>query len=119
MAPLYLVDDDPLIRRSLKMLLEMEGHQVHCAENGQEALELLKCGDPSPCVILLDLMMPVMDGIEFKRRQLQDPGVSHVPVIFMTGKDVPGNADELRPLKIVRKPFKADVIIELIDEYCS
>lgn len=118
MSVLFVVEDDPVVRSGLRMLLEMEGYQVHCASNGQEALHLLKVCRKSPCMILLDLMMPVMDGLEFRRRQLQDPEVSDVPVVIITGKEIPGDIEELRPLKVIRKPFPPNEILSLLEEHC-
>lgn len=118
MTILLVVDDDPVIRSGLKLLLESEGYQVHGASNGREALTLLQRFSQSPCIILLDLMMPVMDGLEFRRLQLQDPAFAHVPVIMITGKEVPGNIEELRPLTVLRKPFRADAVLALVEEHC-
>ncbi|MBF0373038.1 MAG: response regulator [Alphaproteobacteria bacterium] len=120
MTMLIVVEDDHLIRKSIQMLLELEGYEIHGAENGQEALKLLKrCKISStPCMILLDLMMPVMDGAEFRRRQLQDPEICDVPVCIITGKGDLHDVAELRPLSVIRKPFKPDVILTLLREHC-
>jgi CheY-like chemotaxis protein len=63
--------------------LELEGFDVHTAANGRQALDSLKAGDPAS-VILLDLMMPVMDGWQFRRAQSKDPALSHIPVVVVT-----------------------------------
>src|SRR5579862_4602951 len=65
---ILIVDDDPDIRDSLKEVLEDEGYEVNGVANGREALDYLR-KSPRPCVILLDLMMPVMDGWQFRREQ--------------------------------------------------
>ncbi|MBF0333645.1 MAG: response regulator [Alphaproteobacteria bacterium] len=120
MATLIIVEDDHLIRKSIQMLLELEGYEIHGAENGQEALTLLeRCRtSKTPCLILLDLMMPVMDGAEFRRRQLEDPELRDVPVVIITGKGDLRDLAELRPLSVIRKPFKPDVILTLLREHC-
>ena len=69
---ILVVDDDPDIRDSLREVLEDEGYEVACVGNGREALDHLKTANPRPCVILLDLMMPVMDGWQFRKEQKQD-----------------------------------------------
>ncbi len=119
MTSVFVVEDDYFIRTGLQMLLEMDGHHVQGAANGREALDLLKGSPRLPCVILLDLMMPVMDGIEFRRLQLQDPNISHVPVIIITGRDVTVAGDDLRPLKVFRKPFQPEMVAAFVGEYCD
>jgi CheY-like chemotaxis protein len=118
MTLLLVVEDDAIIRMSLKILLEMEGYRVHEASNGRDALEFLRQSRDFPCLVVLDLMMPVMDGIEFRRTQLQDPDLAHVPVVIVTGKNDLKEVDDLQPLHIVRKPFQADVLLELIETHC-
>lgn len=80
---ILLVDDDRDIREILSDILEDEGYDVAQAMNGAVALTLLH-EQPPPCVILLDLMMPVMDGTEFRQRQLADPELSRIPVVLFT-----------------------------------
>jgi CheY-like chemotaxis protein len=118
MTLLLVVEDDAIIRMRLKILLEMEGYRVHEASNGRDALEFLRQSRDFPCLVVLDLMMPVMDGIEFRRTQLQDPDLAHVPVVIVTGKNDLKEVDDLQPLHIVRKPFQADVLLELIETHC-
>jgi CheY-like chemotaxis protein len=77
-----VVEDHADLREMLAVLLESEGFHVETARNGREALESLAVSRPS--VILLDLMMPIMSGDEFRQRQLADPRYRDVPVICMT-----------------------------------
>ena len=81
-----LVDDDRDIREALCEILELEGHKVSTAENGLAAINYLKkCSpDERPCIIILDLAMPVMNGAEFRARQLQIPYLVHIPVVAMS-----------------------------------
>src|ERR1043166_6147962 len=81
--PILVVEDDPDVREALVLLLEREGYAVTSVNNGQEALEQLRA-TPS-ALILLDLMLPVMDGFEFRVHQLQDPALARVPVIVLSG----------------------------------
>ena len=77
---ILVVDDDPDIRDSLREVLEDEGYDVSCVGNGREALDHLKAASPRPCVILLDLMMPVMDGWQFRKEQKQlEPEIAEHP----------------------------------------
>src|SRR6185295_11285273 len=79
----FVVDDDDDIRETLYGLLDDEGYEVAAFPTGREAFEALT-GGARPRVILLDLMMPVMDGAEFRRAQLADPALAEIPVILIT-----------------------------------
>src|SRR4051812_30460195 len=78
-----IVDDDESILDGLAELLESEGFRVATALHGMAAIEQLQAG-LRPCVILLDLMMPVMDGWDFRQRQLADPRLRNIPVVIIT-----------------------------------
>src|SRR6266581_4459159 len=86
-CPVLIVEDDSDLREMMAQLLTLEGFQAATVANGREALEYLNSVDRQPDVILLDLMMPVMDGWEFRRRQQADPAVSDVPVIVLSALD--------------------------------
>jgi CheY-like chemotaxis protein len=112
-----VVDDDPDIRDSLREVLEDEGYQVSCVGNGREALDHLKAASPQPCVILLDLMMPVMDGWQFRKEQKQDPAIANIPLVVIT-------ATGKRPVlvdaaELVMKPLDLNRLFEAIGRYCS
>jgi len=112
-----VVDDDPGIREALADLLGDEGYRVVTAMNGVEALDKLR--EPAqarPCVILLDLMMPVMDGWQFRKEQKQDPAIANIPLIVITAtgkRPVLIDADEL-----VMKPLDLGRLFEAIERYC-
>ena len=111
-----VVDDDDDIRDSIGSLLELEGHQVVCAANGRDALEAIR-DRGRPCLILLDLMMPVMDGAEFRTRQLADPTMADIPVVLITAagphvaKAVPSN-------RVLPKPLWIEGVLEVVAEFC-
>lgn len=110
-----VVEDDADIRECVQMILEDEGYEVVTACNGAEAEEEL-AHMKEPCVVLLDLMMPVMSGWEFLEHLRQegklDDGL-HVIVVSAVLGDVPKG-----PVKCMRKPVRADQLIETIRQYC-
>jgi CheY-like chemotaxis protein len=81
---ILIVDDDADIRDGLSELLSDEGFEVATASNGQAAMDWLRYRRPESCVILLDLMMPVMDGRTFLRAKQSDPALSMLPVVIIT-----------------------------------
>lgn len=115
---ILIVDDDRDIRETLKELVEQEGFAAICAENGEDALTELRSGDVLPCVILLDLTMPVMDGFAFRAAQLADPALAAVPVVVMTAD---GNLEDKRKRigaeRALKKPMEVDELIEVIAVY--
>jgi CheY-like chemotaxis protein len=112
-----VVDDDPDIRESLREVLEDEGYEVACVGNGREALDHLKASQPRPCVILLDLMMPVMDGWQFRREQKQDADIAEIPLVVIT-------ATGKRPVlidaaELVMKPLDLSQLFAAVERYCK
>lgn len=110
---ILVVDDDVDIRDTLIELLGFEGYTSRGAANGQEALEFLsRC---RPFVILLDLMMPIMDGFEFRKRQLQDPELKDIPVVVVSaGGQCERSAQQLGARGCVRKPLNVRQLFGLI-----
>src|SRR5690606_13804277 len=88
---ILVVEDDQDIRESVVEILEDEGHRVSAAADGREALERLQRAQPRPDLILLDLMMPVMNGFQFREEQLKRPELAGIPVVVDT-PDVPAGA---------------------------
>src|SRR5215208_6847382 len=80
---ILVVEDDVDIQTALSSILRDVGYEVSCAGDGREALDRLRAG-LRPAVILLDLMMPVMDGVEFRTNQLRDPALAHIPIVLLT-----------------------------------
>jgi len=115
-ADILVVDDDPDIRDSLREVLEEEGYAVACVGNGREALDYLH-REPRPRVILLDLMMPIMDGWQFRREQKKDPVIADIPLIVITAtgkRPVLIDAEEL-----VMKPLDLGRLFEAIERYTT
>jgi CheY-like chemotaxis protein len=107
-----LVDDDEDIRTVLSEALQDAGYDVRCAASGREALTQLR-GGYRPGLILLDLMMPVMDGWQFRDEQLGQAEIASIPVVVISavnpGKQLP------RGTTLLRKPFDLDVMLATVD----
>src|SRR6185295_7135859 len=101
---ILVVDDDQSIRAGLTTLLREEGYEVSCSANGQEALDLLRAGT-RPCMILLDLSMPVMDGFAFLDQHDADPQLGPIPVIVITAG---GQTGRVRGRPVLPKPLKIE-----------
>ena len=114
MKRILVVEDDLVLQGAIKLVLEWEGYRVSCAADGQEALDQLRCGN-RPDVILLDWMLPVLDGGRFLQEQRQDPALAAIPVISVTAleeADCPGTAG------FVKKPFQPPELLEAIRRHC-
>lgn len=110
MSTVLVVDDEPTIAETLSLVLESDGYQPVVAHDGQRALELLP--EASPSVILLDVMMPVLDGREFLRRLRADRRWSDVPVIVMTAAPALAASEALpRHEGFFAKPFELDRLL--------
>ncbi len=109
-----VVEDDEGVRTALVDLLREEGYETVEAENGATALERLRRG-PLPSLILLDLMMPGMDGVEFRARQLEEPRLSRIPVIVLSARpDVADCARRLRADDFLPKPMSFELLIHIV-----
>jgi CheY-like chemotaxis protein len=115
-CPVLIVEDDADLREMMAQLLTLEGFRASTVANGREALEYLNQGD-KPDVILLDLMMPIMDGWEFRRQQQADATLSTVPVIVLSALDQPRAAD-VSAVAFLKKPLDFDRLLELVRQYC-
>jgi CheY-like chemotaxis protein len=105
-----VVDDDPGICEMLSLALENEGYSVRCAANGQEALTTLTEWRPS--AILLDLAMPVMDGLAFRARQLEDPTLAPIPVVVLSANGHLWNpTDQWHRAPLIPKPFDLQALL--------
>jgi CheY-like chemotaxis protein len=112
---ILVVDDDVSIRGFLAEALQDEGYEVQTAGNGQEALAALAHWRPD--LILLDLMMPVMDGWAFRAKQRLLPDVADVPVIVLSAtRDLPAKAEQLEPAYLFSKPFDLDALLTTIEQ---
>ena len=121
---ILIVEDDPDVREMLATLLSTEGFHVVGAEDGLEALHLLRIvrhrAPEVPCLILLDLTMPRLGGHEFRRVQLGDPTVASVPVAVMSGAvDIEERAQALGAVATGAKPIDHDLLLNVVRRYCA
>ena len=115
-----VVDDDPGVRDALAELLASEGYAVAAAENGRVALDLLQAG-LRPCAVILDLMMPVMDGWDFRAAQSQSPSLKEVPVIVITaaGFSKESVRTQFGDLPFFAKPPNPDALLATVKRVCG
>jgi CheY-like chemotaxis protein len=115
-----VVDDDPDVLDATRFVLESAGYNVSTAANGAEALDRLH-NEATPCVILLDLMMPVMNGWEFRAEQAQDPKLATIPVIVVTGagRMAPAAATFLGAAWLLEKPVALPLLLAMVGRYCK
>lgn len=118
-APILLVEDDDALSSAMTEFLRDEGFEVVSAPNGLAALQQLGRG-LQPCVIILDLMMPVMDGWQFRREQLRVDKLKDIPVVILTAAGL--SAESIRAhfsdIEIVEKPPSA-CLLEAIHRACA
>ena len=117
-CPVLIVEDDEDLREMMAQLLTLEGFDAATVANGREALDYLRHNSTVPDVILLDLMMPVMDGWEFRRRQKADPALAPVPVIVLSALDQ-ARAANLDATAFLKKPLDFDRLLMLVRAYCQ
>ena len=115
-----IVDDDPDVAAVLADLLELEGFVVRSALDGAAALSLLRNG-LAPCAILLDLMMPVMDGWAFRAAQLADPVLAQIPVVVTSAGGFTREAieEQLGAVEYLPKPFSETDFLAAIGHVCG
>ena len=115
-----IVDDDSAVRTAMKELFETEGYTVVLAANGRAALNRLKEG-LRPNVVLLDLMMPVMDGWDFRTQQMQDPALKDIPVFILTAAGFSNETirAQFGQIPFVPKPPPHELLLELVKNVCS
>lgn len=114
--PVLIVEDDPDIRDTFRALLEDRGYRVATAANGREALDELSCID-SPCLILLDLMMPVMSGPEFLDVVKHDPERQDIPVVIVSAYAELADESTLAE-GFLKKPVSLDTLLSWVQRYC-
>jgi CheY-like chemotaxis protein len=113
---ILVVEDDRDLREILSDALALEGFATVCVEHGQAALRHLDTG-ARPCLILLDLMMPVMDGWTFRQEILKDRALAGIPVVVMTAA-VPDRARSIPSDAVLYKPLEMGAVVEAVQAHC-
>lgn len=117
---ILVVEDDFFIRDMLVELLEEEGYSVVSAANGHEALALLQEAEDLPGLILLDLMMPVMDGRQFRKEQQRRETLQAVPVVVLTAssdnEELPAS---FQPAAYLPKPINLQTLLDTVAAHCN
>jgi CheY-like chemotaxis protein len=114
--PIMIVEDDIDIRDSLKEALELEGYEVYTAGDGKQGLELLD-KIPRPGLILLDLMMPVMNGWQFLEKMKEDTVLATIPVVAVTAAGERGESAKADAL--IKKPVDLDALLDVVKRYLT
>ena len=109
-----VVEDTSALRQLLAEALADEGYAVHTAADGAQALRLLET--LAPCLILLDLRMPVMDGWEFARAYRAREDVD-AQIVVMTAEHGPGPLDDIQPVHIAAKPFDLEELLPVVERW--
>ena len=118
MSPTVLiVEDDPDTREMLTSFLQLEGFQTATASNGREALDRLTDGVNAD-VIVLDLMMPVMDGWQFRQRQVEDARLARIPTIVVSaaGRD---RMAQISADAYLAKPIDIEELLSRVTQFCG
>jgi CheY-like chemotaxis protein len=119
-AKVLIVEDDHSQREALSEILSQQGYEVQCATNGSEALELMRRSNSLPRLILLDVMMPVMDGWEFRDQQRKDRALAEVPVVVMTAlDDSVQKALQSGAVGFLPKPLQWQALLRVVGRFCG
>jgi CheY-like chemotaxis protein len=119
-ASVLVVEDDKYVREGVMESLQESGYAVVGVGDGQQALEYLRNAAILPRLILLDLMMPIMDGMEFRRRQMSSPDFGHIPVVLFTADATGREKAASMALKgFLQKPVRLNVLLEVVERICG
>jgi CheY-like chemotaxis protein len=115
-----VVEDDQEVRDAIAEVLEDSEYKPLAASNGAEALERLRTATPRPCVILLDVMMPTMDGWAFRAVQQNDPAMRDIPVVLLSAHtDVKSAAAQMQVAGFLPKPVAIDKLLQTVERFCA
>ena len=117
MPCVLIVEDDDDVREFMQLLVSTSGYETMTARDGQEAL--VKMRQRKPCLVLLDLQMPRMDGWEFRERQLQDVTLKQIPVVCVTAFFDPDQVQRKLGLRCIPKPADFPTIIDAVESTCG
>jgi CheY-like chemotaxis protein len=117
---ILVVEDDHAVREALEAILREEGHAVLAAGDGAEGLRQLRAHDGPVHLILLDLMMPVMDGRQFRAEMRRDPRLAAIPVVILTAhRDRPARDPSLGAAAYLKKPLDLETLLNVVNQHGS
>jgi two-component system chemotaxis response regulator CheY len=112
---IYIIEDDTTIRELLVELLESENYFILSAKNGQEAIDQLRSMQRLPDLLLLDLMMPIKDGIGFREDQVKDSRLKNIPTLLMSAdSDIEAKKVKMGIKSHLKKPLDIEVLLAVI-----
>ncbi len=114
--PILVIEDDHDTRVSIRGVLESEGYHIYTATNGMDAFNLLD-KIPTPGLIFLDLVMPIMNGWEFFSALKKDPSRAHIPVAVVTV--IPEKALGLDAMSVLEKPLDLEALAQVAHQACN
>jgi CheY-like chemotaxis protein len=117
MPCVMIVEDDEDVREMMQLLLKSHGYETMTAANGQEALDRMR--DRKPCMVLLDIHMPLVSGWEFRERQLQDPALKDVPVVCLTALFDPEDVVRRLGIPCLPKPAHFSSVMHEVEAACG
>lgn len=112
-----IIEDEASVREAMRDVLELEGYTVVAAVDGANAIEILRRSKQPPSVILLDLMMPKMNGWEFLDFQKSDPRYSKIPVVVCSAYRE--SAKSIRPAAVISKPVQRTALLKTVEAFCA
>lgn len=120
MAKILVIEDNHDIRENLVEILELQGHAVHVAENGNKGLTLAQMHLPE--LILCDILMPELNGFDVLRQLKEHPATSSIPFIFVTAsaekKEIEAGIDQ-GASAYIRKPFETQELLNVIEDFLT
>ena len=118
MRKILIVDDNVSFVGAMKEFLKITGYEVVTANNGQEAMELLSSMKTLPSLIILDMIMPVMNGPEFRKAQLEDNRISKIPVILLTANNgFKDYQEKLQAYEFLNKPVESKDLLYVVENF--
>ncbi len=118
-SPILIIEDDEGIRAACREILELEGFEVDVCENGKEALKFLE-RHQEPCLILLDMMMPVMNGREFMEGFAKRPHtIVPIPVYLVSATANQEAGMEMGCMGFLKKPFNIEALLAIVRSHCK